>query len=383
MEARKYDKIRNKITKMDFEGKYKQLSDWLFIFSFIGNAGSIFFAYFLIYPIFYNALSNYFDNNSTVSIVGGVFTILILFMFELIKRIILKNFSFDFIKEKYKIKNFTIVLWLIISMSLITLSFYFSINGAMNFADNTRNVENTYRNELTLKQDSINNIFQKEKDEYLSRIKYLEDNNNRLSELRDETPLNHITARREYHSFIEDNNSRISQHREQISTINNQLENILNRYEIEYNQKIDNLSDDSRISILVFILISSLIELLIIGGIYFKVFYDFTVYRENEPKLEKFFKKRDQYLVLLSYIYKNGKLNVGDVVVGVNRLKETLKDNHIQNPNKLVISFYSDMEYNNIIKTEGKRKYFVVDYEKAVDIITKLDDTIDILNKLK
>ena len=85
----------------------------------------------------------------------------------------------------------------------------------------------------------------------------------------------------------------------------------------------------------------------------------------------------------MSYIYKKGKLTIGDVIIGVNRLKETLKDNNIQNVNKLVTSFYSDLEYNNIIKTEGKRKYFVVDYEKANEIITNLDDTVDILNKLK
>ena len=85
----------------------------------------------------------------------------------------------------------------------------------------------------------------------------------------------------------------------------------------------------------------------------------------------------------MSYIYKKGKLTTGDVIIGVNRLKETLKDNNIQNVNKLVTSFYSDLEYNDIIKTEGKRKYFVVDYEKANEIITNLDDTVDILNKLK
>ena len=67
----------------------------------------------------------------------------------------------------------------------------------------------------------------------------------------------------------------------------------------------------------------------------------------------------------------------------LNVITKVLKDNNIQNVNKLVTSFYSDLEYNDIIKTEGKRKYFVVDYEKANEIITNLDDTVDILNKLK
>ena len=39
MELKKYDTIRKEIKKMDFEGKFKQLSDWLYLFSFeIGRA---------------------------------------------------------------------------------------------------------------------------------------------------------------------------------------------------------------------------------------------------------------------------------------------------------------------------------------------------------
>lgn len=382
MELKKYDTIRKEIKKMDFEGKFKQLSDWLYLFSFVGNVGSIFFAYFLIYPLFNDAISHYIQTDGT-NIISSIFTVLILFMFELTKRIILKNFSFDFVKERFKIKEFSIISWLIISLGLIVLSFYFSINGAMKFADNTIVVEQQINKELKFKQDSVKSVYQAKIDDYNIEIENLRNDNEILRDKRNETPLNYISARNDYNNMINQNTEEIKRFEGLIVDLDKELEGKINEFKIEKNNTLNKITDENNISILVFILISSLIELLIIGGIYFKSYYDLTVFRKNEPHLENFFKKRDQYLVLLSYIYKKGKLTTGDVVIGVNRLKETLKDNNIQNVNKLVTSFYSDLEYNNIIKTEGKRKYFVVDFEKANEIITKLDDTVDILNKLK
>ena len=378
MELKKYDTIRKEIKKMDFEGKFKQLSDWLYLFSFVGNVGSIFFAYFLIYPIFNDAISHYIQTDSTNIIISSIFTVLILFMFELTKRIILKNFSFDFVKERFKIKEFSIISWLIISLGFIVLSFYFSINGAMKFADNTIVVEQQINKDLVFKQDSVKSVYQKRINEEESNIQQLKDLN--IALLNKITTSNFISA---IQSSIDKNNKEIEKYGNNVDKLKEELKSKINEFKIEKDNSLNKTINDNNISILVFILISSLIELLIIGGIYFKSYYDLTVFRKNEPHLENFLKKRDQYLVLLSYIYKKGKLTIGDVIIGVNRLKETLKDNNIQNVNKLVTSFYSDLEYNNIIKTEGKRKYFVVDYEKANEIITNLDDTVDILNKLK
>ena len=331
-----------------------------------------------MYTLFNAEISHYIQKDSTNIIISSIFTVLILFMFELTKRIILKNFSFDFVKERFKIKEFSIISWLIISLGLIVLSFYFSINGAMKFADNTIVVEQQINKDLVFKQDSVKSVYQKRINEEESNIQQLKDLN--IALLNKITTSNFISA---IQSSIDKNNKEIEKYGNNVDKSKEELKSKINEFKIEKDNSLNKTINDNNISILVFILISSLIELLIIGGIYFKSYYDLTVFRKNEPHLENFLKKRDQYLVLLSYIYKKGKLTIGDVIIGVNRLKETLKDNNIQNVNKLVTSFYSDLEYNNIIKTEGKRKYFVVDYEKANEIITNLDDTVDILNNLK
>jgi len=46
MELKKYDRLRKKIQSKNFEEKNESLSNWLYGLSFLGNGGSIFFAYF-------------------------------------------------------------------------------------------------------------------------------------------------------------------------------------------------------------------------------------------------------------------------------------------------------------------------------------------------
>ena len=57
MDLKKYDELRNKIHTKDFEGRNKSLDKWLYNLSFLGNVGSIFFAYFLVSPALNKAIS--------------------------------------------------------------------------------------------------------------------------------------------------------------------------------------------------------------------------------------------------------------------------------------------------------------------------------------
>jgi hypothetical protein len=381
MESKKYEKIRNRVKKMNFEGKYKQLSNWLFGFSFFGNIGSIFFSYFLLYPIFFNALNKYINNN--LSLISSIFTVLVMFMFEIVKRIVVKNFSFDLVKSKYSFKKLSVVYLFISSFTLISLSFYFSVNGAINFTDNDRIIRNELNNELTINKDSVREKYEIDKLYFINENKRLREQNSELRDKIIETPLNYRTTRKEYQDIIDSNNKIIENNENKINNLNQDLENEFILLQKNIDEKIGENNDENSTSIIVFILISSFIEFIIILGIYFNVYYELTVYKLNEGILEKYFKKRDNYLILLGLLYKNGNLNPGDLVIGLNRFKELLKENNVPDSNKLVVSFFSDLEYNNIVKTQGKRKYFVVDYETAKEIIVKMGENIDIFNKLK
>lgn len=381
MESKKYEKIRNRVKKMDFEGKYKQLSKWLFGFSFIGNIGSIFFAYFLLYPIFYNALDKYINLN--LEWISGLLTILIMSMFELIKRIIIKNFSFDFVKSKFSLKKISIVYWLLISILLIALSFYFSVNGAIKFSDENIIITNKLNLEYENKVNELKSSYSDKKQYFIDENKLLREKNSKLRDKIIETPLNYVTARKEYQKIIDNNLNIIENNEEKINNLSNELNKDISNIREKVDNEIKKNKDENSTSIIVFIIISTFIELLIISGVYFKVYYELTVFKLNEGLLEQHFKKRDNYLILLNFLYKNGKLKPGDVVTGMNKFKEILKENNVVNSNKLATSFFTDLEYNNIVQTQGKRKYFVVDYETAIKLINRMGENIDIFNKLK
>ena len=57
MNPETYSKLRDKIKNRDFEAKNKSLNSWFFKSTFLGNLGSIFFAFFLVYPALYKAIA--------------------------------------------------------------------------------------------------------------------------------------------------------------------------------------------------------------------------------------------------------------------------------------------------------------------------------------
>ena len=81
-------------------------------------------------------------------------------------------------------------------------------------------------------------------------------------------------------------------------------------YDAEFAEtKSDNENEDSR-NILLFVIIVILNELLIIGGLYFREYYEYTLYIINQEKFEKLYQKKDRYKALLTFVYNDGKLTI-------------------------------------------------------------------------
>ena len=81
MDLKKYDKLRNKINTKDFEGNNKGLDKWLWIFSFIGNISSIFFAYFLVFPALLKAITANFVTGDWGTVLAFGLTLIFLSIF--------------------------------------------------------------------------------------------------------------------------------------------------------------------------------------------------------------------------------------------------------------------------------------------------------------
>ena len=125
-------------------------------------------------------------------------------------------------------------------------------------------------------------------------------------------------------------------------------------------------------------------ELIIIGGLYFREYYEYNLYIINQDKFEKINLKKDRYRALLSFVYNDGKLGSGDKVLPSLELKGVVAEKtQIQNSNKFVDEFLRDMDRLTIFTTHGKRRLINKPLTEALDIIDNYDDTYRVLENLK
>lgn len=383
MDLKKYDKLRQKINTKDFEGNNKGLDRWLFRFSFVGNASSIFFAYFLVFPSLLKAITvNFLTGNWAVALAFAL-TLIFLVIFEVTKRYFIRNFSHDFVvnSKRVGLKAFS---WLTISIAIVVLSFYLSISGSKNLAT-TSNVKDVVAvTETTSEIDSLRTVFDDRKTIYIEDNQALRAINNDLREKLASTPLNYRTVRNEYQVSIDKNAEVIAENETKIDIIDTEFEARVKGLNLDLNQaKLENQDEDMK-NILLFVIIVVFNELIIIGGLYFRQYYEYNLYLINQEKYEKIYQKKDRYRALISFIYNDGKLGSGDRVMPSLELKEIVRDKtKIPNSNKFVDEFLREMDRIGIFTTVGKRRNIQMTYIEALDAIENYDDTYRVLENIK
>lgn len=377
MDLKKYDKLRKKIITKDFEGNNKGLDKWLYIFSFIGNISAMFFAYFLVYPSLYKAITLNFIEGMFGMIIAFIFTTLFLMIFEISKRYFIRNFSSDYYSN-FKKFNRQVLGWLILSIIITVLSFYLSISGSNNLATTSLHKNIIVDTKSSTYSDSLSHVYDidiKKLNSYRDTLRNI--NNNLLQkQLLSENPKET--------RLIEKNNKIIAGYEVEISNLKKEFESKIIQIKNDVHViKSDNKIEDNS-NILLFIIIVVFNELLIIGGIYFREYYEFKLYEINKNKFEKIYQKKDRYRILLTFIYKDGKMGVGDKVISVMMLKELIKDKSPNiSSNKIVDEFFRDMDGFGIFTTIGKRRQIAKEYHDALHIIENYDDTLRILENFK
>jgi len=383
MDTKKYDKLRKKIKTKDFEGNNKGLDKWLWNFSFLGNISSIFFAYFLVYPALLKAITlNFITGMWGVALALGL-ALIILTIFEIIKRYLIRNFSNDFVLNKKKL-SFKVLGWSVTSIAIVILSFYLSISGSKNLAS-TSSIKNAIvRTEVVSKTDSLTSVYDIRKQIYVDDNEALRAVNTDLREKLAGTPLNYYTTRNGYQTSIDKNAELIRDNDAQIRAIDGELQVVVAEFKEEFAAaKSDNATEDTK-NILLFIIIVCFNEVLIIGGLYFREYYEYTLYVINQERYEKMYQKKDRYKALLSFVYQDGKLTLGDKVLPMLELKAIVAEKtQIQNSNKFVEEFLRDMDRLTIFTTHGKRRLIGATLSEALETVDNYDDSYRVLEDLK
>jgi len=383
MDLQKYDKLRGKINKKDFEGNNKGLDKWLFGSSFVGNFASIFFSYFLVYPALLKTISINLFTGIWATIVAFLFTNIFLVIYEVIKRYLAKNFSFDYIANKGKIKP-TMAGWFIALITILILSFYLSLTGSKNLATISIFKNNVAETQTSTQKDSLSILYEGKKKIYIDDNEILRTINNNLHLKLTETPVTYTTIRRDYQSSVDKNSKIIDNNQLEINKIDEQLMARVNELKLNLNiTKIENKNEDTK-NIILFLIIAVFAEIIIVIGIYFRENFEYQIYIINQQKFEKIYQKRNRYRSLLIFVYGDGKLTIGDKVISGLELKELVADKtNLQNSNEFVKNFLQDMDRLGIFATTGKRRFINSTYKDALNIVEHFDDAYRILEDMK
>lgn len=383
MDIKEYDKLRKKINIKDFEGNNKALDKWLYGFSFVGNIGSIFFSYFLLYPALLKAISINLISGFWGTALAFIFANTFLVIFEVIKRYLFRNFSSDFVANNKKI-NAAIFGWFTVSAAIVLLSFYLSLAGSKNLATTSIIKNDIATVQVDVQKDSLAVQYENKKKIYMVDNQALRTVNNDLRQTLSQTPVRYMTIRKEYQTSVDKNMKIIDNNQAEINKIDERLKQRVDELKANLNSTISGNATEDVKNIVLFIIIAIFAEFMIIGGVYFREWYEYNLYVMNHQRFSKIYERKDRYYALLAFIYGEGKLTVGDKVISGLDLKELVAEKaNILNSNKFIDEFFRDMERLGVFNTEGKRRLIASTYSEAQKIVEKYDEALRILENMK
>jgi len=372
MDIQKYKQLKTKIRDKSFEINFKGLDKGLFTLSFLGNAGAIFFAFFLLNPALQETISQHLADSFIFQLLGIFLTIAILVGVEYVKRNVFKIFSAEFIQSSFNLFTTSVISLFTFSVLIFGASFYFSVNGGINFSKVSGS-----KNEIVIQStksvaDSLTMIAIKSKEPIQLEIEDLRASNKVLREKRDNTPLNYRSVRNDYNALIDANEKSIQEKQNNLTLIEKNLATRLDGLKNSEKEEIESNKEADFESILLFLIISIGSELLIIAGIFFRELYEHKSFYEVESKLDPILKKREKYEYLLKLVYKNGEIQPDDVVISVTKLILITKSKGAQYSSRIIQDFYNELGHLGAFKVSGNKRYAMVTYNEAKNIIESL-----------
>jgi len=373
MNINEFNKLEKNINNDNFSTSYKSINNILKVLSYFGNISSIFLAYFFMSTIMSVAFTN-------MPIVIFTVSLILLFGIELLKRDIFNKFSIIYLKVK-KINNIVLPL-LLSSLILIFLSFYSSLSGAKEFSSKTKQLETETNKNINLYSDSIKNIY----DLDLSKINNTITNTSKLIEDKDneQTIINSSLLSIGYitNAQKERNLQLINEKEQLLSQLNTYNNNIK---EIKYER--DSIISDYKNTALnelkinkksyeknsfIFVIISTLIEFIILGGVFFNEYYKLRSYLEFKTKLDNDtnYQTWKLYDSILKIIYPlDAKINYK---LPTNRyMIDMCKINEIVILPKDMTNFLKIIESLNIIKTNTNGRHISKQRDISIEILQK------------
>ena len=345
MKIEKFKELEKKINGQNFNQSYKTINIVLTVLSYFGHIASIFLAYFMLSKVIEGAMT---DN----IIAAGIASVVLLGGLELLKRDVFDKFTISYLKLKGITKE--VLPLFFISLSIISISFYASIKGANEFSSKSAEIEVKGKETIKIYNDSLTKV-------YGDEIKGLEDS----FKSKDETLTNlqnlALTQKlsKDQRTTISDLSTQKKDIQQQVSDKKTELATKIKEHETGVTNEAAGKKEDNSKNSLMFVIISTLIELIILAGIFFNEYYKFRSYNEFRDKIEKDpnYQKWLLYDEMLKVIFTedtkvNQKLPSNKTII------DMCKANSLFILPRDIIDFIRLLNSINIIRTSGSAKYF-------------------------
>ncbi len=369
MDINEFKSLEIQIKRQDFNKSYKMINRVLFFLSIFGNIASIFLAFFFISKIITNAVS---ESNQTAVMVVSV---ILLGGLELLKRDIFDKFSMEYLRFKSFIKKEVLNL-VLFSVIVISFSFYCSLNGAKEFSSKSSQIETQAKSNITQYKDSLTNLLNVKIDEIEREIKSyktkIDIKDKEQTDLESSTLLTYQQRQRirDLKKEKEELKSEISKCEAGQISIKKEVMNKVDIYETDLLKEAAGKKSENSTNSLMFIVISTLIELIILIGVYFNKYYKWRSYSDMKQKLDKDpnYQKWCQYSAILEILYINDtKLN--DKLPSNKAISEMCRTNGFILLNKDVQEFTKLLISMKILRVSGSTRYFAKDKDSAIETI--------------
>ena len=369
MKINEFKKLEEKINGQNFNKGYKNINSLMLILSIFGHFASIFLAYFALSKV----LGGVIENNDTVVLITSI---IMLTGLELLKRDIFDKFSIQYLKAKAFTKD--VLPLFILSIVIISTSFYASIHGAKEFSSKEAVIEQNQKVVVNQFADSLTTIYNAKVVEVQTEIKTDKDK----LDLKDkeQTDLEAIqpptrSQRNRIKDLKEERNilrTDITKLEGDVNIIKTELTTKIKEHETEVGAETEDKKKSNSSNSLAFILISTLIELIILAGVYFNEYYKFRSYREFRNSIEKDpnYQKWMLYEQMLSIVYtEDTKMN--QKLPANKSIADMCKVNDIIVMPKDITDFLKVMNGLGIIKTSGSTRYVNKQRDLAFEILRK------------
>jgi hypothetical protein len=367
MDLNQFKDLEESIKGENFSAEYKSINYVMLGLSIFGNLASIFLAYFLLSRILSAAIV---DNPVLVTISS----VILLSGLELLKRDIFQKLSTKVITTGGLTKQ--VMPLLAISIVVVSFSFYATISGAGEFSSKSEQIEMEAKTTADKFADSVTAVYNARIQEKESEIKSfkakIDAKDQEQTSLESVQPLTPAQRSRVRDLKTEKDLLRtdIANSDTAISQLKRELQASIDRHKAEIGTDAEKKKDENESNTFLFVAISSLIEIVILAGVYFNRYYKVRSYKEFKTKLDKdpTFQKWILYDSVIDTLY-TPDTKINDKLPSIKVIVDLVKLNGTNMLPRDVSDFIKVLSSLGILRTSGGSKYFGKSKETAKETL--------------